>query len=314
MNFFKNLKYAHLQTLINLVNDTEEKRNTFIERRYSDTANKYSGSKEFLKELNLLSEENGRLDISLELQCHEEKLLLDEKIKTILLEQLLKTKGAIAKELKEYLKNFSDETSYCYNPSQLESLKYSDIRNFLIELGLIEYERTSNYYRISGKQLNLFETFLDNSKFSQTELDIELKRQKEIGMSAELQVIDYEKKRLRSQPDLVNKIKHVATDDVSAGYDILSWETKHDNGMAVPRYIEVKAVSAVDSKFYWSQHEVKKAKDASDKYYLYLLPVKSEKELCIEDINIIQDPAVKILNNPEIWITQVEKYEITQNN
>ena len=86
-----------------------------------------------------------------------------------------------------------------------------------------------------------------------------------MGLSAELQVIKYEKKRLRSQPDLAKKIKHVAPEDVSAGYDILSWEIKHDKGTAIPRYIEVKAVSAVDSKFYWSQNEVEKAKEASKK-------------------------------------------------
>jgi hypothetical protein len=311
-NFIENLKYLHLQKLINLINDTKEKKNTFIERSYSAISNNFSEVKEFLKELKLLIEDSGRLKISLELQWEKDNPSSDEKIKTILLDRLLKTEGSNKKELKEYLKNFSEETSYCYYPGQLERLRYSDIRNFLIELNLIEYDRTLNFYRIEEKKLNLFETYLDHSKFSQTDLDKKLKRQKEIGLSAELQVIKYEKKRLRSQPDLAKKIKHVAPEDVSAGYDILSWEIKHDKGTAIPRYIEVKAVSAVDSKFYWSQNEVEKAKEASKKYFLYLLPVISEKEYCIEDINIIQDPAVKILDNPGKWNTEVEKYEITQ--
>ena len=311
-NFFENFKYLHLQKLINLINDTKEKKNTFIERSYSATANNFLEVKEFLKALKLLSEDNGRLKISLELQWEKENPSSDEKIKTILLDRLLKTEGSNKKELKEYLKNFSEENSYCYYPGQLQRLKYSEIRNFLIELNLIEYDRTLDFYRIEEKQLNLFETYLDKRKFSQTDLDKKLKRQKEIGLSAELQVIEYEKERLSSQPDLVKKIKHIAIDDVSAGYDILSWETKHDNGTAIPRYIEVKAVSAVDRKFFWSQNEVKKAKEASRKYFLYLLPVKSEKEYCIEEINIIRDPAVKILDNPEKWNSQVEKYEITQ--
>ncbi len=70
--FFENTTYFDLLTLIKLIHDSEEKKNTFIERGYITKASNYSEVKEFLKELRLLRDENGRLNISLKTSPAEE--------------------------------------------------------------------------------------------------------------------------------------------------------------------------------------------------------------------------------------------------
>jgi len=311
---FENLKYKQLKTLIEVVNDTKEKKTEHIIRRYKYESQNYDGAKEFLQELKLLRESKGCLSITKDLQGKGNTLLSDEKIKRLLLDELLTTKSSISKEVKRYLENFKvKENSFVFKPAISERVKNSGIRNFFIELGLIELNRSSGTYFIKEQHFHSFGNHLNSKKLSQMELDLILKNTDELGKVAELKVLEYEKKRLSSQPDLVEKIEHTALNDVTAGYDILSWEIKYENEKAIPRYIEVKAVSMDDYRFYWSQNEVEKARKFAEKYHLYLLPVIGNKNFNFNELDIIQNPAEKILDNSGNWETRVETYQISKN-
>ena len=85
------------------------------------------------------------------------------------------------------------------------------------------------------------------------------KEKTDIGYRAELKIIEYEKDRLSEFPDLVLQIEHVAQKDVMAGYDILSFD-HYDKDIPNPRFIEVKAVSPWDYRFYWTRNEIEKSK------------------------------------------------------
>ena len=128
------------------------------------------------------------------------------------------------------------------------------------------------------------------------QLEIELQKQKEQGEIAERFIMEYEKRRLAnsSKAELIKQISNI---DVSAGYDILSFENSFSN--TYDRYIEVKSYNK-NEHFYWSENEIEKAKLIADKYFIYLVDIsKISKEGY--DPTIIQNPANTILGNDE-WI------------
>ena len=177
-----------------------------------------------------------------------------------------------------------------------------------MELDLVEHSQGLGAYKIKEKHVDLFEAYLKRKTFSPKELALILKKKDELGRAAELEVLRYERQRLARHPELLAKIEHVALNDVMAGYDILSWETERQEDRPVPRYIEVKAVSTTDSRFYWSRYEIEKAKELTKQYSLYLLPVVEGKSFDASNLEIIPDPITQIFHNPKNWNYQVETY------
>ena len=77
-------------------------------------------------------------------------------------------------------------------------------------------------------------------------------------------------------------------------------------------YIEVKAISNVKKRFYWSKNEIKKAKATKNRYYLYLIPVIDSNTFDIKNLEIIQNPADKLLSDSSNWDKEVETYSFTK--
>ena len=100
---------------------------------------------------------------------------------------------------------------------------------------------------------------------------------KTIGDLGEEFAIRFERWRLREQPDLKEKIRHVSRKDDSAGYDILSFE---DDG--TPRFVEVKStLGPLDSPFFISARELEMAEENKDKYViLRVFDVKVSPKCC----------------------------------
>lgn len=89
----------------------------------------------------------------------------------------------------------------------------------------------------------------------------------EIGKIGELIVLQYEKERLQhgGRLDLVNKIKYVASEDDTAGYDISSFDMDGSN-----RYIEVKTTeSSTPGRFYLSENERKVSENLGNQWFIY---------------------------------------------
>lgn len=149
-----------------------------------------------------------------------------------------------------------------------------------------------DYYSINP----LFETLLDRlilraSRLSEKELLARLERQRKRGQLAEEKVIEQEKERLCShkRADLAAKVERVSIENVSAGYDIKSFEK---NGRI--RFIEVK--SSVGSKvaFEWSTGEREKAEKEGETYYIYFVPLSFTLPRLTAPIVIIQNPFLLI--------------------
>ena len=169
-------------------------------------------------------------------------------------------------EVKEYLNNFVNlNDTYSFKPDAIYNNATSHLRNFLIYAKKIVYE--NNEYKVIDN--NILELFLKN-EYSPKKLEKDLKDKKQLGDDAEKLIFKKEQYKVdQINPSL--KVDHVALRDVSAGYDIQSFEKKDDRVEKI--YIEVKAVSKSNYKFHLSVQEKQTANKLKDKYFIYLLPV-----------------------------------------
>jgi len=92
---------------------------------------------------------------------------------------------------------------------------------------------------------------------------------------------------------------------MSSFYDVLSFTESENKSGFSDRLIEVKAVSAIDFKFYWSRNEIETARIHGPNYFLYLIPV-SKSGFDLHKLKIIQNPFKRVYSAKKIWFRQEE--------
>ncbi len=165
------------------------------------------------------------------------------------------------------------------------SFKYSLLRNILIQYKVITEEKGE--YILNSDYEIIFSECKKAQQYTRTleQLKKQLQEKEIQGEISEQFVLDYEKRRLEST-DKEKKIKRISIIDVSAGFDILSFN--NDQSSDYDRFIEVKSYVGGEH-FYWSENEIEKAKLYEEKYYIYLV-----------NFNELNIPGYKpvIINNP----------------
>ena len=184
----------------------------------------------------------------------------------------------------------------------------SIFRDVLTNLSVFKVVRTdskSTFY-LSHEYEDLLQNVSSKTqrKKSLDHLIHDLEKKAEFGKAAELFVMEFELKRLKTK-----KPKRISEADVSAGFDILSFET--DKSERFDRFIEVKAIGK-DISFYWTKNEKSKATLWGKQYYLYLVDLNQVKGNHKYEPTIIQDPANAI--NPSNWVIETETYFISKLN
>lgn len=177
-------------------------------------------------------------------------------------------------------------------------------RNILIQFGALKEQ--SGDLVISDKYENIFIEYQKKNKvgMSLEKLKKQLLNQEIQGELAEQFVLSYERKRLIGHPQ-IGKIKQISVIDVSAGYDILSFERVES---AKPnRFIEVKSFQG-NPHFYWSQNEIEAAKLYENNYFIYLVDSSKINEEGYEP-RIIQNPAKNIIESDQ-WILNPTSYMV----
>ena len=177
-------------------------------------------------------------------------------------------------------------------------------RNLLLQLHALR-EQAGNLV-ISSEYEDIFAEYQKEHKIcmSLEKLKMQLVDQESQGERAEQFVLSYEAKRLEGHPYL-SKIKQISIIDVTAGYDILSY-----NGVdskSLDRFIEVKSYLG-SPHFYWSQNEIEKARLYEDKYCIYLIDA-SKVDVPEYEPQIIQNPAANILESDQ-WILNPTSYMV----
>ena len=143
--------------------------------------------------------------------------------------------------------------------SELQKIKFSDTRNLLLELGFISVGTDNATYYVNPVFTELFVQTFSTKRLSPESLKKKQRDNESIGILAEKAIIEYELNRLAALSISPIEIEHTSQINVLAGYDIKSYENYIDiNSKKIDRFIEVKAVSIEDYKFYWSQIEIER--------------------------------------------------------
>ena len=141
-----------------------------------------------------------------------------------------------------------------------------------------------------------------HKQLSLEQLKRQLEKKEHAGEKAEVFVFEYERKRL-GQP-LSEKVRRISEIDVTAGYDIVSFDS--NQSQEPDRFIEVKAIS--NAGFYWSRNEYEIAKLKGNTYYLYLVNLNRIVE---QDYSpqMIKNPAINIMDTDE-WFVESQSYYV----
>jgi len=180
--------------------------------------------------------------------------------------------------------------------------KYACYRNLLLSLGILEKCNDGNFY-IADLLLNFITKENEvKRKISEAELLKKLEEQRLQGEAGELFVINFECSRLSLRHDL-NKIKRISVLDVSAGYDIISFND--NSSKSLDRFIEVKSYKG-KPHFHWSSNEIQTAKIKSKNYHLYLVDINKISDSSYGPM-IICDPVTYFENSLE-WISTADSF------
>lgn len=182
-------------------------------------------------------------------------------------------------------------------------LAYAAIRNFLISVNALEKEE-NGVISVTGSYEEDWTTQLQarRRKFTLEQLLKKKEAQSKRGLEAEEFVLELEKKRL---PSKALKIKRISDFDVTAGYDIVSFET--ENSQQYDRFIEVKSYLG-EERFFWSENESDVAKIKGNKYVLCLVDYEQIGKPGYHPEYIL-NPYEMVFNNDQ-WLVNPASYRI----
>ena len=286
MNFelFENINYSNIEKLFTL---SEENPNNLrsVKIQYSRNNKYFQESLNFLINIKFFTIRKNSIEIQQDSKNNLEKKILS----------LVEKNDSYSICLKNYLSNFlKDETgTISFKPEGFYKYETSSIRDFLISLKYIRHEIAEDKYILLNENIL--------TKFSKREhspewLKRELLDKEMLGLAAEKIIVNYEENRIKQFGNNL-KVDHVALRDVSAGYDIQSFEGNEKI------FIEVKAVSLSNYKFHLSASEYQTAINLKDKYYVYLLPVDHSKPEKFDTENLVRINNIKdnIFSNKSLW-------------
>ena len=295
MNFelYENINYSNLKTLIDLSKVTPGKL-SLIKNNYLRNNQYFQESFNFLVNIELFIIKNNSIVLNYESNKNLEQAILDK----------IKKQSDYSASIKNYLLNFyKDENGdLSFRPSGSYNIASSDLRNFLITLNFIKYDN-ERYILLDENVLTQFK----KKEFSPDQLKNKITNQELLGLKGEKVIVDYETKRIKLFGEHL-MVDHVSLRDVSAGYDIQSYEGNEKI------FIEVKAVSLSNYKFHLSTNEYQTAINLKDKYYLYLLPVDYSKPEKFDTERLVKIKNIKdnIFLNKNLWNIDNDGYVISK--
>ncbi len=310
---FNKIRIQYLHTLCCTITESQVRNLGDIKRRYLDKALLFNESLQFLQSLSLVSESSAELAISSELEARLESF---DEFKRFLVKELFTNQTEAIEPIKAFLSNFSTvDGNVIFLPTEIEKIRYSEVRNLLLELEFIRSFNKGSQYEINADYVHLFSKVVRPRTLSPEQLKRQQEQNNSIGLAAEHLIIEYELKRLENLHLKHEEILHVSKTDVLAGYDIRSFEDHLDsNSNRIVRHIEVKAVSGTNYSFYLSRNELDVAAKLGDSYYLYLLPAIGSNSFALDMLEIIPDPLKNVYSNPSDWAMKEESFSFTKRN
>lgn len=309
---FNKIKLSQLHILCNTIADAEVRNLGNIKRKYLERAFSFDETLSLLEDLKIVKINSSELVLSKTFSFTHDSL---EEFKRKFCPVLFSANGNVSDELTNFLLNFQTENGKTFfKATELQKIKFSDTRNLLLELEFISAGADIATYFVNPDFADLFVKQFSKRKLSPESLKRKQAENESIGLTAEKAVIEFEVNRLAAISVLQNEIEHTSLDNVLSGYDIKSFEDYLDsNSKRIDRFIEVKAVSADDYKFYWSKTEIQIAKVFGEKYYLYLLPVGANNTFVFDKMVIKKNPFKSVYSNEQEWKKAEESISFSKN-
>lgn len=275
-----------------------------IKRIYSQTADHFETTLAFCANHSLCNVAAGSIKLSATGIQASRTCIKREYLFLHILNLLVEGKNRFARRFRMFLRCFAPSNgSLCWFPTPEQRGLYSDVRNFLMEGDALLPTSDRTGYAMNPLFADFYVRAKLGSRRSPKALQKRVESRTEFGDAAELAVFDFEKRRVG---DLIGfEIKHVARYNTDAGFDILS-ATVNPDGQLVPRYIEVKAVSRVNHKFYWTKNEMAIARVFRENYFLYLVPYAHTGAFDTSSMLSIADPIVNVLESEHAWTIDEE--------
>ncbi len=295
---FDGLEWGHVLAMLSVVRECDYTKMEYIRKQYAQHASHFQETLAFMVCLRAVREEAGHVRPSDMLHASSEG-----DARYSLSQRLFATRNRYRTQILHYLRKFHiADGEPLYRPSSTSRHQQSQVRNFLMEMGIVCHDTDHDCYRIAPQHLGLYVVARDsvNKRAPATVAAVQHGRET-LGTAAEEAIVCYERKRVGSM--FSDRVEHVAVLNAAAGYDVRS-VTVNENGTVKPRYIEVKAVSGSSLQFHWTRNEVVTAKFLAQWYYLYLLPVKAGRGFVMNELEVIPDPHAAVLHASDAWAVE----------
>jgi len=306
MNYNK-LKFEYIYTLLKIIIESKTKKIEYISAAFLRSSQYFDATLELLIALNIIEKNGNVINVNKNFQKLGKRIIKDKGyLRDLLIRQMEKNKN-IKSSLIDYFSNFDQllNHSHAYKPSLKKNLKYLSIRNYLMTLGIVKYDRSKKIYFVKSKYNKIINGITSRRDFTLENLKKKIADNEKIGLLAEKEVLRYEKNRLKHFSDNYESlVKHVSISDASLGFDITSHLASPIDNL-IPIKIEVKAVSVDDFRFYWSRSEMEASRIYGKSYYLYLVPCIGENSFDVNNMRIIKNPYDVLLSN-DSWNREIE--------
>ena len=211
---FHKISVNQMVVISQIINDSTLYQQEFIEARYSKVMSNYQTMIEFLKELKLIkiNKDTIILNSTYKNLLHDikESNQPKEVVSRFLIKQIFNTTNQLRDYANKFLSKFSlRNDNYEFKPTLNQKLEYSGIRNFLMELHLLDLDTTNTKYIIQNHFLISYSELNEGRRIPEKNFKKIQRMKEEIGRAAELAIIEYEKDRLSKYPQIIDKIEHI---------------------------------------------------------------------------------------------------------
>ena len=293
-DLFAGLRVVNVEALITVCEGVHVCDLSYVRRRYSELATDFEATVTCLSRLGVIR----RDDTTIALISDTQDRLRKVDLRGWLLKRIVNAQP-YAKRLFAYFRAFRVTGGrIAWRAGASSSDHYSDVRDILMDCGVVYFEQEKGAYLLAQEYTYLFaQSLRDTATISPDALRKSLAMKHALGEKAELAVIHYERERVG--PAFAQQVVHTSATDVSAGFDIES--VTISDGWPLPRYIEVKAVSGDDYHFCWTANEIRVAGLLAECYFLYLIPVGADGSPGVEKMLVIKDPCREVLAVDGEW-------------
>lgn len=299
------------QVLVELIGDKSSLEKELLERRFGERARSFEETLSFMKKMQAFQEIDRKIYRGRNLDRMQAVLNVGEQeFKKHLVKLMVDSPTRYGREMREVLNAFRLEEGKAWLSQENSGGIHYATRNIFLTADVIHLDNDIGMYTIN----NWFQPFFLRACYSHgtspDTLNKLLKEDAEIGLEAELQVF-------KSEIDVVGQrdaehVVHIALKNTNAGFDIASTRRDQLTDQLRMRLIEVKAVSPRNWSFTLTRNEYCVAKENSDSYFLYLVPVIDGTPE-VSKMQVIQDPVMK-LKDQDKWTVREGDWNVSKVN